>query len=85
VFSGRAAAGHPIDIFIADITGGQLRQLTADAGDNEDPAWSPDGRFIAFTTTRGGKRQIYVMDADGSAPHLVANIRGDSYTPDWSR
>jgi TolB protein len=85
VFSGRAAPNHPIDIFKVDITGGQLRQLTADEGDNEDPTWSPDGRFIAFTTTRGGKRQIYAMDADGSAPHLIANIRGNSFTPNWSR
>lgn len=85
VFAGRQAPRHPIDIFIVDITGAQVRQLTADSGDNEDPSWSPDGRFITFTTTRGGKRQIYVMDADGSAQHLVANIKGNSYTPSWSK
>ena len=85
VFSGRQAPNHPIDIFITDITGSQVRQLTADAGWNEDPTWSPDGRFIAFTTTRAGKRQIYIMDADGSAPHLIANIRGNSFTPNWSK
>ena len=83
-FSGRQEAGHPIDIFLVDITGGQIRQLTADSGSNEDPWWSPDGRFIAFTTNRSGKRQIYVMDADGSAQHLVANIKGNSFTPSWS-
>ncbi len=85
VFAGRQAPNHPIDIFITDITGSQVRQLTADAGWNEDPTWSPDGRFIAFTTTRAGKRQIYVMDADGSAPHLIANIRGNAFTPNWSK
>lgn len=85
VFSGRQAPNHPIDIFIVDITGSQIRQLTADSGDNEDPSWSPDGRFITFTTTRGGKRQIYVMDGDGSAQHLVANIKGNSFTPSWSK
>lgn len=83
-FAGRQAADHPIDIFLVDITGGQLRQLTADSGSNEDPWWSPDGRFIAFTTNRAGKRQIYVMDADGSAQHLIANIKGNSFTPSWS-
>ncbi|MBQ2313211.1 MAG: PD40 domain-containing protein [Elusimicrobiaceae bacterium] len=83
-FSGRQAANHPIDIFLVDITGGQIRQLTADSGSNEDPWWSPDGRFIAFTTNRAGKRQIYVMDADGSAQHLIANIKGNSFTPSWS-
>ena len=83
-FAGRRAADHPIDIFLVDITGGQVRQLTADNGSNEDPWWSPDGRFLVFTTNRAGKRQIYVMDADGSAQHLVANIKGNSYTPSWS-
>jgi TolB protein len=85
VFSGRQSPNHPNDIFIVDITGAQIRQLTADSGDNEDPSWSPDGRFITFTTTRSGKRQIYVMDGDGSAQHLVANIKGNSYTPSWSK
>ncbi len=84
VFSGRQSANHPIDIFLVDITGGQIRQLTSDSGSNEDPWWSPDGRFIAFTTNRAGKRQIYVMDADGSAQHLIANIKGNSFTPCWS-
>ncbi len=84
VFAGRQAADHPIDIFLVDITGNQIRQLTADSGSNEDPWWSPDGRFISFTTNRAGKRQIYVMDADGSAQHLIANIKGNSFTPCWS-
>ena len=83
-FAGRQAPDHPIDIFLVDITGGQIRQLTADSGSNEDPWWSPDGRYIAFTTNRAGKRQIYVMDADGSAQHLIANIKGNSFTPCWS-
>ena len=83
-FAGRQSPDHPIDIFLVDITGGQIRQLTADSGSNEDPWWSPDGRFITFTTNRSGKRQIYVMDADGSAQHLIANIKGNSYTPSWS-
>ena len=85
VFSGRQDPHHPIDLFLVDITGSQIRQLTADSGNNEDPFWSPDGRFIVFTTTRSGQRQIYVMDGDGSAQHLVANLKGNSFTPTWSK
>ena len=85
VFAGRESPYHPFDIFLVDLTGTQLRRLTTDAGSNEDPTWSPDGRFIAFTSTRnGGRRQLYVMDADGSAPHLVANLPGNTFTPHWS-
>lgn len=84
VFSGREAPYHPMDIFLVDLTGTQIRRLTTDAGSNEDPTWSPDGRFIAFTTTRNGPRQLYLMDMDGSAPHLLADLPGDSFTPHWS-
>lgn len=84
VFSGRESAYHPMDIFLVDLTGTQIKRLTSDAGTNEDPTWSPDGRFIAFTTTRNGSRQLYMMDMDGSAPHLLADIKGDSFTPHWS-
>ncbi len=84
VFSGRESPFHPMDIFLVDLTGTQIRRLTTDAGSNEDPTWSPDGRFIAFTTTRNGKRQLYLMDMDGSAPHLLADLKGDSFTPHWS-
>lgn len=85
VFAGRESAYDPFDIFLVDLTGTQLRRLTTDAGSNEDPTWSPDGRFIAFTSTRnGGQRKLYVMDADGSAPHLVADLPGNTFTPHWS-
>ncbi len=84
VFSGRESAYHPMDIFLVDLTGTQIKRLTSDAGSNEDPTWSPDGRFIAFTTTRNGRRQLYMMDMDGSAPHLLADVAGDSFTPHWS-
>ena len=84
VFSGREAPYHPMDIFLVDLTGTQIRRLTTDAGSNEDPTWSPDGRFIAFTTTRNGSRQLYLMDMDGSAPHVLADLPGDSFTPHWS-
>lgn len=84
VFAGRENPRDPMNIYLVDVTGNQIRKITRDAGSNEDPSWSPDGRFIAFTSTRGGARQVYVMDSDGSAPHLVADIPGKSYTPSWS-
>jgi len=84
VFAGRESSFHPMDIFLVDLTGTQLRRLTTDAGSNEDPTWSPDGRFIVFTTDRNGKRQLYMMDMDGSAPHLLTDLKGDSFTPHWS-
>jgi len=78
---------HPkdkMDIFLVDVTGNVIRQLTRGEGSNENPSWSPDGRFLVFASTRGGRPELYLMDADGSAPHRLAELPGGSYTPSWS-
>jgi len=84
VFAGRESSKEKMNIFISDLTGGQIRRLISASGDNEDPSWSPDGRFIAFTSTRRGKRELFVMDSDGSAPHPLTDLKGKTFTPNWS-
>ncbi len=42
---------------------------------NDDPAWSPDGRYVLFTTDRNGRPETWVMDADGSNPRFVTESR----------
>ena len=83
-FAGRANRKDKMDIFLVDVTGAQVRQLTHGEGSNEDPTWSPDGRLLAFSSTREGRSQIYLMDADGSAPRRIADVPGASSTPHWS-
>jgi TolB protein len=86
VFSGRETKNEKLNIFITDPTTSRIIRLTRNEGDNEDPSFSPDSRFITFISTRNGKRDIYIMDIDGSAPHLLSQkIKGNSYTPMWSR
>jgi Tol biopolymer transport system component len=64
--------------------GGQLVQLTDGDGSDLAPAWSPDGRRIAFQSTRDGNWEIYVMNADGSdVRRLTDNDRKDG-EPSWS-
>jgi len=83
-FAGRPGLKDKMDIYVVDTTGARLKQLTRDAGSNENPTWSPDGRFIAFTSNRDGRRKLYVMDADGSAPRTVGELPGNAFTPAWS-
>ncbi len=56
-------------------------------GDDLDPAWSPDGKQIAFVSNREsgleGALFIYVMDADGSNVRKLTN-EDESKWPDWS-
>lgn len=66
-----------------------LQRLTADRfSDNLSPTFSPDGRRIAFASTRPGRPQIYVMSADGTGQELFApfdyGVTGSSYAPEWS-
>lgn len=50
--------------FAAD--GADARRLTEAQGSSYMPAWSPDGRSIAFVTNRDGDLEVYLMNADGS-------------------
>jgi Tol biopolymer transport system component len=72
------------DIYVMNADGSGKRMLTHNARYNAEPAWSPDGRKIAFRSTRNGNRDIYVMNADGSGKrNLTRNAAWDS-RPSWS-
>jgi len=59
------------DIFTIRADGTDLRQITSSVGDSEKPSWSPDGRWLAFSTDAGdypAGQGIYVIPSDGSGP-----------------
>jgi len=58
--------------------------LTNSPGGDFDPAWSPDGRRIAFYSARGGNKEIYVMDADGGNIRNLTNDPKTDGRPSWS-
>jgi Tol biopolymer transport system component len=59
-------------------------QLTSNPADDYEPAWSPDGRKIAFTSFRDGNSEIYVMNADGSGQTRLTNNSADDREPNWT-
>ena len=65
-----------MDIFEADLDGKNLRRLTTAAGYDAEEGYSPDGRTIAFCSTRDGDPDIYLMNADGSGVRQLTNARG---------
>ena len=54
-------------------------------GDVQTPAWSPDGRKLAFVSRRDGNSEIYVMNADGGAQENLTRQPASDSHPSWSR
>src|ERR687898_993292 len=53
------------DLWVARIDGSDVRRLTTDDGLESHPAFSPDGRTIAFTAQYEGNRDVYVVASEG--------------------
>jgi hypothetical protein len=76
--------GDNTEIWAVNSNGTGATRLTFHFARDDDPAWSPDGARIAFTSTRDGGRAIYLMNADGSHPVRLTNPAAASYGPAWS-
>ncbi len=76
--------GPGFDIKIYDVATGQTHVLTDGSGSNESPTFSPNGRHIAFISTRAGKAQIYTMARDGKQLTKITSAGANTY-PNWSR
>jgi TolB protein len=62
-------------------------RLTNDPGADFDPAWSPDGRRIAFVSNRTGENEIWLADLDSTDErfhNLSQNLKAADTHPAWS-
>jgi dipeptidyl aminopeptidase/acylaminoacyl peptidase len=85
------------DLWLADVATGQTRLLTVAAKSSTDAAWSRDGKWIAFLSDRvaplagspAGKKQVYVMPADGGEAQQLTKmengVNGFAWAPDSQR
>ena len=68
-------------MYVINADGTNKKRLTTD-GNNS--SWSPDGKKIVFDSKRDGKREIYVMDTDGSHQKNLSNNPANDFNPVWS-
>ncbi len=63
----------------------QFRQITWSGSSNRRPRWSPDGKTLAFLSTReDAKAQLYVLPMNGGEPQLLARAFGEVVDFEWS-
>ena len=79
-----ARTGPGFDIKILNIASGETRQITFGEGTNESPAWAPNGRHLAFMSTRAGRSQIFTVDRDGRNLRQLTRD-GNNTHPHWSQ
>ena len=73
---------HTRDISAA--SSGQTRQLTFDVPINGDPAWSPSGDWIAFSSRNNSDYDIHISDAEGQNRRALTTHPGNDWNPGWS-
>lgn len=73
-----------LDIFITNISTGEIKQLTDSPDADRFPSWSPDGKWIAFASNRDGNWEIYAMSLDGNQLNRLTNDPSVDTEPSWS-
>ena len=73
-----------MEIFTVPVTGGDGTRLTDNSAKDFMPAWSPDGKTIAFVSDREGLQYIYLMDADGGNQRRLTTNEFPELSPAWS-
>jgi Tol biopolymer transport system component len=70
------------DIYMMNRDGSGRQRLTSASGENRFPVFSPDGKTITFTSSRNGRDQIWLMNADGGNPRPAADGCSSTFSPD---
>ena len=62
------------DVYLVPVAGGEPRRLTSHPKSDGRPRWSPDGKRLAFLSTREGSSQVYVLDLLGGEPVKATSL-----------
>ncbi|MGB2715774.1 MAG: hypothetical protein WBC51_16455 [Vicinamibacterales bacterium] len=81
-YSSRLGGGNIIRVY--DFKTQTARALTDDIGNNESPSFAPNGRHVAFVSSRSGRDQIFTIARDGKDLRQITRVGANRY-PNWSR
>jgi TolB protein len=76
-----------IDVHLIDADGKNQKPLAVSQGKlshEESPAWSPDGKRVAYSSTRDGNQELYVIGIDGKNAKRLTNDPAIDAHPAWS-
>ena len=83
--SNRTGSQFSDDIYVSPLDVESPIRLTFRRADDGQPAWSPDGRRLAFKTAQFGSNQLAVINADGTGEALLTRtFRFSEGQPSWS-
>jgi dipeptidyl aminopeptidase/acylaminoacyl peptidase len=72
-------------LWLISTAGGDPKQLTTGDGSDTRPRWSPDGEFIAFISTRGGKSQVWIIPVSGGEARQLTSLSTEADGVTWAR
>ena len=73
------------DIYMVPAGGGSATRLTTGKKPETSPRWSPDGKYLAFSSARdGGKSQIYLLDRRGGEAVVLTDYKTGASSFSWS-
>lgn len=81
-YTGIGDDGRP-RLHVADADGSAPRALTPPGAADATPAWSPDGRWIAFASDRAGDFDLYLVSSSGGELERLTFGPGDAVAPTW--
>jgi tricorn protease len=81
---GRVAFTYQDDIWVVDADGANPHRLTVNIARDFSPRFSPDGKWIAFTSARTGNNDVFVMPSTGGEPKQLTWFSGDDQALYWT-
>ncbi|KPL17873.1 MAG: hypothetical protein AMJ92_10565 [candidate division Zixibacteria bacterium SM23_81] len=72
------------DIFVMDLSTGQIDPVVLAEGQQRSPTWSPQGDKICYTSDENGISNLYIVDLEEKDSYPVTDVLGGCFSPSWS-